>query len=197
MKRVGIPRYRFVVVLLGGVLAIAVPTVIALVAGEPAPESRSAAPAPTPSPTVHVCGADGGPTVDNQECQRRAKDFAARKALTEADRDAAAARLPDARAAIDSVACANGGCDHSEIQPRGGPAPDPVQLELSRRALAAAGFEDVTVRQARPDDPAPAGTVVYAAGIGPACIFIVRRTPNSAGTEQILGRLPDGHCLAA
>ena len=125
-----------------------------------------------------------------QDCERRAKDFATRARITESDRAAARARLPDARAAIDSVKCTEDGCQRGEIQPRGGP--DPVQLELARRALVAAGFDDVTVRQARPDDPAPAGTTVYAAAVGPACLVLV-----SNGSEQILGRLPDGHCLAA
>jgi hypothetical protein len=214
MSRVGIPRYRFVVVLLGGVLVIALPTALALAVDRPAPASPSAEPAPalrsgavapagSPADCVPGTGSAGpgqetgaGPEPGTvQECQRRARDFAARTPLSAADRAAARERLPDARAAIDSVACANGGCQQTEIQPRGGPAADPVQLEMSRRALAAAGFEDVTVRPARADDPAPAGTTVYAAGVGPACIVIARRAPNTAGTEQILGRLPDGHCL--
>ena len=111
--------------------------------------------------------------------------------MSEADRAAARARLPEARTAIDSVKCTEDGCQRAEIQPRGGAAPDPVQLELARRALVAAGFDDVTVRQARPDDPAPAGATIYAAAVGPACIVLAE-----GGSDQILGRLPDGHCLA-
>jgi hypothetical protein len=179
---------RFVAVLCGGALAIATPTALSLALDRPVAAPRSAETGPSAAPAASgVCTPGAG-----QDCERRAKDFAARARLTESDRAAARARLPEAREAIDSVKCTEDGCQRAEIQPRGGPAPDPVQLELARRALVAAGFEDVTVRQARPDDPAPAGTTIYAAAVGPACIVLVE-----GGSEQILGKLPDGHCLAA
>jgi len=181
-------RGRYVAVLVGGALAIAAPTALSLALDRPTAAPRSAEAAPSAAPAASAaCTPDAA-----QDCERRAKDFAARARLSESDRAAARSRLPDARAAIESVKCTEDGCQRGEIQPQGGPAPDPVQLELARRALVAAGFEDVTVRQARPDDPAPAGTTVYAAAVGPACIVLVE-----GGSEQILGRLPDGHCLAA
>jgi hypothetical protein len=181
-------RGRYVAVLVGGVLAIAAPTALSLALDRPAAAPRSAEAVPSAAPAASgACATDAA-----QDCERRAKDFATRARLSESDRAAARARLADARAAIDSAKCTEEGCQRGEVQPRGGPAPNPVQLELARRALVDAGFDDVTVRQARPDDPAPAGTVIYAAAVGPACIVLV-----SNGSEQILGKLPDGHCLAA
>jgi hypothetical protein len=67
---------------------------------------------------------------------------------------------------------------------------------VARRSLAAAGFDDVTVRMARPDDPAPAGSVIYAVAVGPACVLLDQTEPGPPGDEQIVGKRPDGNCLA-
>ncbi len=71
-----------------------------------------------------------------------------------------------------------------------------MELELTRRALVAAGLTDVTVRFARPDDPATPGAVVYAMAVGSACVIVERAGLLGPDHERIWGRRPDGHCLA-
>lgn len=68
------------------------------------------------------------------------------------------------------------------------PAPDQVGA-----ALVAAGFPDTVVRPARLTDPAPVGSLLFAVGIGPACVL--GYDMPGGGSQWVVGRLPDDHCL--
>jgi hypothetical protein len=72
----------------------------------------------------------------------------------------------------------------------------PLDLVRIGNALRAAGFTNVAVRPAGPSDPAPAGTIRYAAGVGPACILGWLYPNGSWGGSIVEGQRPDGSCLA-
>jgi hypothetical protein len=73
-------------------------------------------------------------------------------------------------------------------------APGTVQPEALRAALLAAGLPDSAARPARRLDPAPAGSLLYAVDVGPACVL--GYDLSGGGDRWVVGRLPDGHCLS-
>jgi hypothetical protein len=69
-----------------------------------------------------------------------------------------------------------------------------MSVEVFRRTLMRAGFDEVTVRIARDTDPGPSGSVVFAGRLMDAC-FVGSMTRFFEW--RIAGLLPDGTCLAA
>jgi hypothetical protein len=71
---------------------------------------------------------------------------------------------------------------------------------VARASLARVGFPDAVVRIARPDDPAPAGSLLYAVRVESACVVghiegIPRGYPSPDGRQDVLGLLPGGRCV--
>ncbi len=179
---------RWVAVLLVGALAIAIPTAAALARPGPKPAAR-----PATAPAGASAGASASPPVgsscaggDAAGCARLARDAAARIPLTASQRDAALALVPEIRSAIRVSSCAAGE----------GSCPSDLDIDEARQRLMAAGFTDVTVHVARPDDPAPPGSVIYAVGVGPACVLLDQSSGRGPGGVQVVGKRPDGNCLA-
>jgi hypothetical protein len=73
-----------------------------------------------------------------------------------------------------------------------------AEVVPATRALQAAGYRDVAVRMARPNDPARPGALVYAVAIGPACVVGGWGGSSDTGGEFqfVAGRLPGETCLA-
>ena len=69
----------------------------------------------------------------------------------------------------------------------------PRTLAPIRAALHRAGFRTPLVRLARPEDPAPPGSVVYAVSAGQACV--IGYQGRQRATARAVGRLPSGSCL--
>jgi hypothetical protein len=89
------------------------------------------------------------------------------------------------------------------VPPAPAPQPSPAASEAMivsppsssevRQALTGAGYRDALVRVARPDDPAPRGSVLVAVPAGAACVVIHH---NGYPHRTVAGRLPDGSCLS-
>ncbi|WP_250002115.1 hypothetical protein [Actinoplanes sp. M2I2] len=122
-------------------------------------------------------------------CRRRDSDEAARRPLPPRTMmDPTASRVwravNDAACAPDVYSC-----------PSRRPSTD-QDVERIRRVLRDEGFPDAVVRLARPDDPAPAGAVMYAVTLpGDICIVADVELGNGARPADITGTLPSGRCL--
>jgi hypothetical protein len=94
----------------------------------------------------------------------------------------------------------------SELDPAQVPMPEPGrderrpvslgEVDLIVSVLRQAGFGSAVVRLAGDQDPAPAGTVIYAIEAGPGCVVGHQRGVGARGSWQVVGRLPDGGCLS-
>lgn len=62
-----------------------------------------------------------------------------------------------------------------------------------RAALKKAGYATVVVRTARPEDPAPAGSLVVAVPAGAECVLLF--ADGDGSQSWITGQLPGGTCL--
>jgi len=164
---------RWLTVLVGGLIAIAAPTAVALVqGGHPAttPVASAAAPAAPPrSPAAGATPSAAAPTAsgvsclqvqDDETCNRIARDAQVRTPLTSAQRGAATAKVQAMRAMIRQAVCPSPCGDPGQPPPEGD-GPGPMALQLAGQRLVQAGFDEVIVRRARPDDPAPADAVIY------------------------------------
>ncbi|MFF0379357.1 hypothetical protein [Actinoplanes missouriensis] len=147
---------------------------------------------------VYVCVTDDSQTEEEQAtavalCDREALDESSRKPLPSpagTDQDAATRVW---RALLDAI-CTPGGGDLICRAPR--PATE-ADVDMVRRVLHDQGFPDAIVRLARPDDPAPAGAVMYAAALpGGACIATYAEMGEGPRRAEITGPLLDGGCLA-
>ena len=136
-----------------------------------------ATPNATASPTsvAIACGVIN--PGDQDFCRRYVDDVARRAPLTAEQRAAGLEVTIKATSAIESSRRA---------------APAMTVTEL-RDTLTAAGFADVMVRMARPADPAPIGSLIYAASSVQACLV---GYVSGRSTAQLVGRLPGGACLA-
>ncbi|GIF47509.1 hypothetical protein DFJ67_6986 [Asanoa ferruginea] len=153
----------------------------------------------TPAP------ATGCPLPDEAQLRRGVLD----DRLLAADESRRSALSPQAKIAqgtLDDVrmAAAFGGwCPTLSDQSCGAPAPSPhpptqADLEQARLWLNRTGASATVARFARPEDPAPPGSVVYAARFGAACVVsYVVTVPNFNGPIRVVGLLPDGSCLPA
>ncbi|GAA1867550.1 hypothetical protein [Asanoa iriomotensis] len=75
--------------------------------------------------------------------------------------------------------------------------PTDQDVGIAHGLLDQVGADEVTVRLARPDDPAPSGTLLYAARFPDGCIMgHVKSFPAGDGSYQLVGPLPDGSCLS-
>jgi hypothetical protein len=61
--------------------------------------------------------------------------------------------------------------------------------------LSRAGIQNAVVRIAGPNDPAPAGTLLYGIPAGPGCLVGFLDGLNGGGGFNPVGRLPSGACL--
>lgn len=68
---------------------------------------------------------------------------------------------------------------------------DTARVWLSRTEASAS-----TARLARPGDPGQVGALLYAARLDDVCVVgYLLQVPSGAGSESIVGPLPDGRCL--
>ena len=75
-----------------------------------------------------------------------------------------------------------------------GAVPLPGADEI-RSWLFEAGHEGAVVRIATVEDPAPAGSIVYAVRVGSACVVGHQHDGEAAARSYVLGTLPGGGCL--
>jgi hypothetical protein len=134
---------------------------------------------------------------DRDYCRRSAVDYARRAPLSDEQRQ----RAEEMATAVWRAASSGGWC-----MPTPGPAclnppsshpPGPTDVDAARLWLARTGASDIGARLARPDDPAPVGSLLYAARVADACIIgHVEAIPGGGGEHHVGGLLPDGRCLA-
>jgi hypothetical protein len=167
----------------------------------------AAAPGTAPSSSVRrIAIACPVPAHDDTFCRRLASDIARRGPLTDREREVGQQTAVAIRRALARQPTADAG--HCEQIPPTGTVPPPCRwipepptaqdVQQVRQALLAAGFTDMTVRLATADDPAPAGTLLYAVRAGNACVIeydLDRSAPRGLGLS-VVGRLPDGSCLS-
>jgi hypothetical protein len=148
------------------------------------------------APRAFTCGIpDSQP--DRDYCRRAAADFARRAPLSDEQRR----RAEGIAAAVWGAAASGGWC-----MPTPGPAclkrppphaPGPADVDAARLWLARTGASDISARLARPDDPAPSGSLLFAVRVDDACIIgHVDAIPEGGGAHGVGGLLPDGRCLA-
>jgi len=136
----------------------------------------------------------------DQQCLRQAQDSAGRTPITDAQRAEVESRMPD----LDRVVHRAGLC----LDASGNPCPGvgvrrpatAADAETAQRRLKDAGFgEGSVVRVAREGDPAPAGSLFYAAALpGGACVVgHIIEVPGGAGARAIVGKPPNGRCAEA
>ncbi|MEV0426478.1 hypothetical protein [Micromonospora sp. NPDC050495] len=170
------------------------------------PQDASHTPAhPDPSASVIRCewlGPAG--RYDPAYCQRVVDDERIRRRLTVEQRAEAEAAAEAVGRAIDRMTfgCAEPvtqECLAEQARRRMFPPTDsPEQAtDRVRRAISAAGYPDIDVRQAQPTDPAPRDAIVYAVRAGGGCVVGHLATGGRGGGQRrVLGTLPNGQCLA-
>ncbi|GHJ52912.1 hypothetical protein Nm8I071_22190 [Nonomuraea sp. TT08I-71] len=74
--------------------------------------------------------------------------------------------------------------------------PTEQDANTARLWLARTGASAVDARLAREGDPAPVGSLLYAARFETVCVVgYVESVPGGAGTQRIVGLLSNGNCL--
>lgn len=137
-----------------------------------------------------------GPSPDEGYCERAAADFARRAPLTDEQREPALALAQTVNKAAASAGWCMTPTDPKCARRPPSYPPGPEDVEAARMWLGRTGASDGTARLARLDDPAPAGSLLYAARVGGACIVgHVQSVPLGAGSHMVVGSLPDGSCL--
>ncbi|MER7470756.1 hypothetical protein [Micromonospora sp. NPDC000018] len=75
-------------------------------------------------------------------------------------------------------------------------APTEQDVKAALLWLARTGASAVDARLAREGDPAPVGSLLYAAQIDTVCVVgYVESVPGGVGAQRTVGRLPNGNCL--
>jgi hypothetical protein len=200
--------------LLGGGAAV----VIRHLGGAPAASPSR----PRASARYYVCidvVAPQGGVADDGYCRRRVADLARRSDLTTEQRTRLAG---DARRAGQAVllpglcaetlgdnltgralpGCAAGqlpGCADlppPAAHPRSDDRLVPADADAVRVSLAEAGFPGAVARIARPEDPAPVGSLLFGVRIAEACFTGYLESLRGGGSYDLQGRLPGNHCLA-
>ncbi|MFD7660939.1 hypothetical protein ACFV4N_43800 [Actinosynnema sp. NPDC059797] len=169
-----------------GLIAVAV----LAAGGSAAPEPGDAA--PTTPANMATCIFTGSDLSAGEHCGRLVADLDRRAPLTEQQRAGAREAVAEVEWAVLSVgSCAVPG---SEACGRSAATPYAVQLvdDVAREGYRA------TARFARPDDPAPTGSVLYAVEIDRHVCLVgyVRLIPRDQAGSSVAGRLPDGRCLS-
>ena len=157
--------------------------------------TRSAAPTPQSGTCI------GFATPDSEQlCIRQVEDRARRASITDAQRTEADSRIPDLERVIHRV----GLCLDSSGNPcAGGITRRPAvaaDTEVALQRLKAAGFgSGSVVRVAREGDPAPVGSLFYAAELpaGGCVVGHIIEVPGGAGGGEVVGKLPSGRCAEA
>jgi hypothetical protein len=166
--------------------------VVALSVVAPHGSVRHAAAPPAPSPPEGQTIACAAP-VGNPHCGSYLADLA-RRAPVPAIRLGEADKL---RERIDSVMPPRreGPCEYT------GDSGDACTVDISpptagqvRAALEKAGYPAAVIRTARPDDPAPAGSLLLAVPAGAECVLLF--DDGDYSQSWTAGRLPGGECLA-
>lgn len=168
------------------------------VSGLMAVATRASTPAPLPlrDSIVTLCMRI---PADEDYCDRYGMDFAQRARITQAQRAEADEVHRQLTSALPRVEPGKPTCIAVRATDRAVQNPPcviafvPPSAEQVRRAVIAAGYKDAVVRTARSDDPAPAGSVLVAVEVGPACVLAYTHRITSQGT--VAGRLPSGRCL--
>ncbi|GIH21571.1 hypothetical protein Raf01_97430 [Rugosimonospora africana] len=75
---------------------------------------------------------------------------------------------------------------------------EPLDPQHVEQALLTAGYQDAVVRLAASEDPVPRGALLYAVPLGNACIIGYQnlQTGTGAGSQGVVGTLPDHTCLS-
>ena len=148
-------------------------------------------PKPEPTPRTYACVSTF--TDESQKaraletCRRQAEDASRRTLLPagNAVMDPTATRIYDA---VQSAVC-QGGC--TQGRPAGS-----ADVAWVRAVLRDAGFPGATVRLARPADPAPDESVVYAVRLsGDRCVVAYAEMGRGPSNNGVAGLLPNGDCL--
>jgi hypothetical protein len=148
------------------------------------------------NPPAFTCGMKAS-ELDGDYCRRAAVDDARRAPLSDEQRR----RAEEMGAAVWRAASSGGRCmgalDSACLEPSSSHPPGPKDVEVARLWLARTGASDISARLARPDDPAPVGSLLFAARVEDACIIgHVDAIPEGGGGRRVGGLLPDGRCLA-
>jgi hypothetical protein len=130
-------------------------------------------------------------------CERVATDVVRRASLTAEQRAAAEqAHNRVQRAVSRDDRCSPPTSSDCLASPRR--IPTSADVDQRRKKLEEAGFSGSVVRIARPDDPAPHGTLLYAVPVaGGACVVgYIKTLPGGGGGGFLGGPLPNGRCLS-
>jgi hypothetical protein len=164
-------------------------------AGLPGAAPPIPVPSSSPEANAFLCLAVGQEDPATA-CDREAKDRARRMSLTAGQRARAEHADDTVRSALLSLPTRErpGTCDTVACTIVHPPFDD-TDVAAARAALAKAGFAGATVRLARPTDPGPTDSLIFAVPVaGPACV-LGYQTPSSGGTQYVVGPLPDNTCL--
>jgi hypothetical protein len=159
----------------------------------PSAGSRTSSPpaeAATASPPAQ--GTHCFESMDNPHCDRYLADLARRvpvQAIRGAEADKQRERIdammpPDRHGPCEYIDEPGGACSVETLPPTAGQV---------RAALGKAGYPTAVIRTARPDDPAPAGSLLLAVPAGRECVLLFAEGGRSH--SWIAGRLPGGACL--
>ena len=139
--------------------------------------------------------------LDDDYCRRLVDDLARRPELTGPQRAALSGDLTAVQRAVRQLSSCHGPMVAPPYRsrcagvPPGGPATE-AHAEAVHRVLVEAGYPLAVARLARPDDPAPRSSVLYAVPLNEACI--VGHIQAAGGdSARPLAPLPDGRCLKA
>lgn len=135
-----------------------------------------------------------GPSSDPGYCTRAAEHSLRRRVLTPEQAKAAEARYPSVQRAMSSRPCISTRTFTCAPDRR---LPQASDAAARLRALNEAGFVNSTVRIARSDDPAPAGSLLYAVPVTDESCLVgyVLEVPGGGGGSTIGGVLPNGRCV--
>ncbi|GLY70779.1 hypothetical protein [Amycolatopsis taiwanensis] len=141
----------------------------------------------------YACGGDrSDPDLGNM-CERQVRDYARRSELTtqqQAEITGATARLQSWFPQLPQQLKCDVGTGRCQVQF------DPIDetyVAAARSAVARAGYPNAVMRLARPDDPAPTGSLVYGIPVGSGCT--VGYLNSGGATYHVVGPLPEGTCL--
>ncbi|MDR6318756.1 hypothetical protein J3R03_002952 [Actinoplanes couchii] len=76
--------------------------------------------------------------------------------------------------------------------------PTDEDVRQAQKNLADAGYGDALVRLARPNDPAPPSSLIYAVGVGDSCIIghsELIPVDGRGPIDEVTGKFPSGQCL--
>jgi hypothetical protein len=158
------------------------------------PSPAAASPSHGPSQPVGFAIICSAHPKDPGYCDRYVADLGQRGQLTEAQRTEATARAGPVVEAVRGLTQRHSRCVAESLRPDGGPPPcrlvyDPIAIADLRAAL---GRGDAIVRPARPDDPAPVGSVFFAVRMADACL--IGHADSTDAQHAIVGPLPGGRC---